>query len=79
MLSMRAPEKAAWRNRSGALVKYSFLPCEQHQLARGGTPALDDVNGTISLDAMFDAADGSSPQHLVFGLSTTVRSSPASR
>jgi hypothetical protein len=61
--------KVVWRKSLGRPVKYSALPCGNiSPLGITGTPVLDDVKAAIYLDAMVDAADGSGPQHLVFGL-----------
>jgi hypothetical protein len=61
--------RVVWRKALGTPVKYSALPCGNiSPLGITGTPVIDDVKGAIYLDAMTDAADGSGPQHLVFGL-----------
>src|SRR5580698_200238 len=61
--------KVVWQKSLGRPVKYSALPCGNiSPLGITGTPVLDDVKAAIYLDAMVDAADGSGPQHLVFGL-----------
>src|SRR5271156_2937886 len=61
--------KVVWQRSLGHAVEDSALPCGNiSPLGITGTPVIDDVKAAIYLDAMVDAADGSGPQHLVYGL-----------
>jgi len=62
--------KVAWKKSLGAPVQRSALPCgDISPLGITGTPAIDGIKDAIYLDAMVQGQDGSSAQHLIFGLS----------